>query len=374
MEIDISALSQSALQTNRRTFLTGIGAGLFLAAGPGFAQGGEAERILFASAGKRPDGSFVAVLFDENGRETFSVPLPDRGHDITLDRPRDRAVAFARRPGNFAVAFDSQGRREPDFFTAPEGRHFYGHGAFTKDGKLLYASENDYDGVKGVIGVYDATDRFKRIGELSSHGLGPHEILLMPDGRTLAVANGGIETHPDFGREKLNLATMAPSLAFIDLDTGNLLEKHALSPELHQLSIRHMDADANGRIFFGGQYEGNKADLPPLLGTGAQGEDVRLFDMPRELIGGFRNYIGSVRVSADNATFAATSPKGGCAIIFDAHSGNAIEVLNRRDACGLSSVGEGFYVASENGIGAFDPLTESLTSLDFLPDNHLRKI
>ncbi|MBW8635670.1 DUF1513 domain-containing protein [Hoeflea sp. WL0058] len=366
--------SQSARRANRRSFLTGIGAGLFLAVGPGFAQGGEAESIVFASAGKRPDGSFVAVLFDENGREIFSVPLPDRGHDITLDRPRGRAVAFARRPGNFAVAFDVQGRKEPDFFAAPEGRHFYGHGAFTSDGDLLYATENDYDGVKGVIGVYDATDRFRRIGELSSYGLGPHEILLMPDGRTLAVANGGIETHPDFGREKLNLATMAPSLAFIDLETGDLLEKHALSPELHQLSIRHMDADANGRIFFGGQYEGNKADLPPLLGTGALGENIRLFDMPTNLIGGFRNYIGSVRVSADDATFAATSPKGGCAVIFDARSGNALEVLNRRDACGLSSVGEGFYVASENGVGAFEPSTESRTSLDFLPDNHLRKI
>ncbi|MGT2465595.1 DUF1513 domain-containing protein [Mesorhizobium atlanticum] len=27
--------------------------------------------------------------------------------------------------------------------------------------------------------------------------MGPHELLLLGDGRTLAIANGGIETHPD---------------------------------------------------------------------------------------------------------------------------------------------------------------------------------
>ena len=47
---------------------------------------------------------------------------------------------------------------------------------------------------------------FARVGEFPTHGVGPHELLLLGDGRTLAVANGGIETHPDFGRAKLNIA------------------------------------------------------------------------------------------------------------------------------------------------------------------------
>ena len=38
----------------------------------------------------------------------------------------------------------------------------------------------------------------------------------MSDGRTIAVANGGIATHPDFDRVKLNLATMEPSLVRLD--------------------------------------------------------------------------------------------------------------------------------------------------------------
>lgn len=34
---------------------------------------------------------------------------------------------------------------------------------------------------------------------------------LMPDGRTLVVANGGIETRPDYPRAKRNVRTMAPT-------------------------------------------------------------------------------------------------------------------------------------------------------------------
>ena len=106
---------------------------------------------------------------------------------------------------------------------------------------LLYATENDFENAAGMIGVYDATDGFNRIGEFATHGMDPHEMLLLADGRTLAIANGGIETHPDFGRAKLNIATMKPSFVFVDRASGDLIEKHELAPELHQLSIRHMD-------------------------------------------------------------------------------------------------------------------------------------
>ena len=58
----------------------------------------------------------------------------------------------------------------------------------------------------------DATDDYRQVGELPAHGVGPHEVVLMPDGKTLAVANGGIRTHPDRDRVPLNLDSMQPSL------------------------------------------------------------------------------------------------------------------------------------------------------------------
>ena len=59
-----------------------------------------------------------------------------------------------------------------------------------------------------MIGVRDAQDGYRQIGELPSDGIGPHEATLMPDGKTLVVANGGIRTHP--GQRPRSSSTSTP--------------------------------------------------------------------------------------------------------------------------------------------------------------------
>ncbi len=76
-----------------------------------------------------------------------------------------------------------------------------------------------------MIGVRDATDGYKQIGEFPAHGLEPHDIALLADGRTMVIANGGIRTHPDRGDDELNLPEMQPSLVYVDIATGDLLEE-----------------------------------------------------------------------------------------------------------------------------------------------------
>src|SRR5690606_30895384 len=110
---------------------------------------------------------------------------------------------FARRPGTFALVIDVVHGRILYRIASAESRHFYGHGAFSSDGRLLYATENDFAGERGVIGIYDAADGYRRAGEIPSYGIGPHELRLLADGTTLAVANGGILTRPDLPRVKL---------------------------------------------------------------------------------------------------------------------------------------------------------------------------
>ena len=69
------------------------------------------------------------------------------------------------------------------------------HGVFSADGRLLYSTENDYDGARGMIGVRDVTGGYKQIGEFPAHGMEPHDIALLSDDRTIVIANGGIRTH-----------------------------------------------------------------------------------------------------------------------------------------------------------------------------------
>ena len=99
----------------------------------------------------------------------------------------------------------------PIWFATKSDRHFFGHGVFSADGRLLYSTENDYDGARGMIGVRDVTGGYKQIGEFPAHGMEPHDIALLSDGRTMVIANGGILTHPGSEGE-LNLSDMQSSL------------------------------------------------------------------------------------------------------------------------------------------------------------------
>lgn len=358
------------LKLDRREFLAGAGAA-FLAAlsSPGAAAFSDSD-TLFAAACRFAEGDYGAVLFSEQGAILRQVRLPGRGHDVVFDWAGQRAVAFARRPGNFALCFSVDDREAPTAFTAPAGRHFYGHGAFSRDGRLLYATENDFADARGVIGIYDATGGFARIGEFESHGIGPHELLIMPDGFTLAICNGGIETHPDYGRAKLNIDRMQPSLVFIDSRDGRLIESHQLPPDLHKLSIRHMQVRPDGCIFFGGQYEGPELDRPPLIGRAMRGERFELFDNGAEELRPFRNYIGSVAVSRDGGRFAVSSPRGNVIAVLDAATGRVLEQWPLRDGCGLAADGDGFMATSGEGkAGRLGDMTQE----NVLFDNHIAR-
>jgi hypothetical protein len=85
----------------------------------------------------------------------------------------------------------------------------------------------------------DTTDGYKQVGEFPAHGMEPHDIQLLSDGRTMVIANGGIRTSPDSEGE-VNLPDMQPSLVYVDIETGDLLEQQRLKPSLHQLSIHRL--------------------------------------------------------------------------------------------------------------------------------------
>jgi len=80
----------------------------------------------------------------------------------------------------------------------------------------------------------------------TSNGIGTHQIALMPDGKRIVAANGGILTHPSTPRKKLNLDTMKPSLTYIDCESGKHLESYF--PQHHQMSIRHIDVAADDTV------------------------------------------------------------------------------------------------------------------------------
>lgn len=334
---------------DRRTFIAGAGALLVSGLSARSAEALEGADALFGAACRTGDGSFACAVFTEDGRIVSTVQLPDRGHDVAFDPVARRAVAFGRRPRTFAVVFDPLSGAILRTLASLPGRHFFGHGFFSPGGRLLYATENDFDAARGLIGVYDVEADFRRIGEFDTHGMDTHEALLMPDGETIVVANGGIETHPDYGRQKLNLATMDPSLVFIDRRTGDLLEKHRLPSELHQLSIRHIAIDGRDRVWFGCQYEGPKAEAPQIAGFAERGHGLTLASLPERDLAQMANYVGSVAMNRERNWVALSSPVGDTLLVLDAGSGAIVSRRTLRDGCGLAPSRPGFIATSGTG-------------------------
>lgn len=339
------------------------------------------EDVLYLAARKNGE-RYEAALFDDKAKDRSVISLPGRGHSFAIDSKHRRAVAFGRQPGFFAVAMEFDSAGEPLVLKAEVGRHFYGHGVYAPDGRRLYATENDYEAGRGVIGVYDCRpgQGYGRIGEYSTGGVGPHEVVLLADGRTLCVANGGILTHPDYGKLQLNAAEMRPSLAYLDLATGDLLEQVFLDESLNRLSIRHLVVDEAGYVWFGCQYTGPAAHRPPLLGRHRRGMPAELLQADEGNLRAMKNYIGSLAYDPRGKVVSTTSPVGGVAVFWDAQSGQCLGRSAIFDGCGVAAApGGGFLISSGDGRLAriapkdnFKAVVQAERQLAW--DNHMRRV
>jgi hypothetical protein len=255
---------------------------------------------------------------------------------------------------------------------------------YSANGRLLYATENDTSSGQGVIGVYDATDDYRRTGEFPSFGIGPHDIALLGDGRTLVIANGGLMTLPDSGREALNPSTMRSTIDLIDREHGDLKATFELGRSFCDLSLRHLALTPRGEILFGGQYQSDADDLPLLAGMISVDGRIAMLPAPEEELAALQNYIGSVAVDCNGEILAATSPHGNRIAFWNVRSGAFIGSQRMGDVCGIAPAPEpeGFVASSGNEGCAVLNLqpADASRSIDSVPltplalqvwDNHL---
>lgn len=299
----------------------------------------------YLAAARGPDGRYALHGLSRAGEIRFSQDLPGRGHAAAAHPTRPEAVAFARRPGTFALVIDCATGAALAHLTPPKGRQFNGHGAFSADGRILHTSEVVAETSEGRIGLWDAARHYTRIGEWSSGGIGPHEMLRLPDG-AFAVANGGIRTDPQ-DRSKLNIAEMQPNLTYLSPE-GAILEQVRLHPDLHQNSIRHLALAPDGTLAFCMQWEGDPAEPVPLLGLHQRGGAVTLCHAPDHDAFAMKGYAGSVAFSGDGALVGITSPVGGAVMLFD-RAGGPVATHLRADICGLAPAGTGLLATDGQG-------------------------
>ena len=335
----------------RRGMLAGALAVAGVAA-PGAARamaGVESGRFL--SGADDREGNSWLVGFDDNGDGRavvrFRTPLPGRAHHPAPAPGGDFAFAPARRPGDWAAVVDLRDGRLVEMCPAAPGRHFYGHAVFSADGERLFTTENDYDQDRGMV-VVRSTRTLRPLGEFPSGGIGPHQLAWFDD-RRLAVANGGIRTHPSAPRKKLNLDTMRPNLVLLDAATGR--EEARAIPPHPQLSVRHLDV-ARGMVVAGMQYEGPITDdVPLLLAFDGASERLRPLEVPLDVQRKLRQYTASVCADPATGHVAVTCPRGNLVTFWSLDQKRFVASLRLRDTGGvaLDDATREFVVTSGGG-------------------------
>ncbi|PKI03078.1 DUF1513 domain-containing protein [Glaciecola sp. 33A] len=298
------------------------------------------------SAVKDNDGKFAVVAIDHAGKLINKIALPERGHDLlALPRKPGHAIVFSRRPDRFAIEVNFAEGKVVDSFTSQNDSHFYGHGVLSSDGNFLFTSENLYEAKQGVLVVRN-TDNYAVEARFNSHGIGPHQLKLMPDNKTLVIANGGILTHPDFPRLKLNLDSMQSNLAYINSQNGELL--NLVEPLNKHQSLRHLDVSLKGDVIVGAQYQGKNNQVQPLVFLHRQGNQMLTeFEATQEQWRDMQQYTASILVAGKQAY--VTCPRGDNLYFMDIEAHKILNSQKISDCAGIAKSSLGITVS--NGFG-----------------------
>lgn len=320
---------------NRRQCLQLLAGTLLL---PGLARGDNRDtRPLLASAARSPSGQYHLYLLNQHGDVLLNHPLPARAHHTEVHPQRSWLACIARRPGTFVDVIDYREKRLITRITADTGRHFFGHGIFSEDGRYLICTENNLADGQGRVVFRDVDQDFRISADFPSHGIGPHELRQQPGSNTLVIANGGIRTHPDQGRKKLNLDTMTPSLVRLDMTNGALQEQQFMPAALHQLSIRHIDTNRAGETAIALQYQGPAENNPPLVAVHRPFQPLQLLSAPAPVDVAMKRYCGSVRFDSSGRYAAVSAPRGDLITFWDLHTDRFHSSLRSRDGCGIAA-------------------------------------
>ncbi|TLX53239.1 DUF1513 domain-containing protein [Stutzerimonas nosocomialis] len=362
----------------RRAFL-GFGSALIAASAlGGWTLAHHGEQKILLSARDDGQGRHYAVGFRLDGTQVFATPVAERCHDIYAHPHLPLAVFVGRRPSRESYLIDSRDGRLLQVLASPADRHFYGHGVFHKDGGWFYTTENDTsEPGRGVLGVYRVEgERLVRSGELSTHGVGPHQLLWMPDGETLVIANGGIRTEAD-SRAMMNLDAMEASLVLLRRD-GALVSKEQLPEQMN--SVRHLAVARDGTVVSGQQYEGDPMDSAPLLAIKRPGQPFQPFPLGEAQRLVMNQYTASLAIHDERRLLAVTAPRGNRVFFWNLDTAELLEEATLADCAGVGAVEQGFVVTSGQGrCRLYDCRGERIVArpLDLpsgLWDNHLRLV
>ena len=302
-----------------------------------------------------------------------SIDVPTRAHGL-LGMADDSVLAVSRRPGDWLLRWSPGSNKPVQWQWIESSRAFSGHVIASPDGKRLFTTETNLETGAGLVGVRDARS-LQKLDEWPTFGIDTHELLWdtsEPDRATLMVANGGVPTQPETGREKLDLDQMDSSLVRLDAASGALLGQWRLADK--RLSLRHL------------AWQSAPAGKNPLLGIALQAEHddtaqknrapvLALFDgsvlKPVQAATSLAGYGGAICAMRDG--WAVGCPRANGVALFGT-DGSWRELIALPHACAVATVEDGCWAGGQDEallwtIGETSA-THRLSTGTFRLDNH----
>jgi len=293
------------------------------------------------------------IDLDDKERSCTFIPMSFFGHGFTPDPVNpERACVFEKR-GKGACEIDLKTGSVTREITGHEDREFYGHGAYSPDGKLLYSTETIVSGhYEGVIAIRDAKTH-AYLGDFPSFGASPHDCRLIDDGKTMVVTNGGGP-----------LDGIAPNVSYIDVETEQLIEK--LEFDNAQVNAGHLDISSTGKLaVVSAQREGLPIKSPGGISLRLHANSLNTLSNPAKLTERLYDESLSVCIHEKNNIVGATTPTGNLVTFWNIDNGELLHYIVVPNPRGIELTQDKKYFVVSYGQGNPDEAI-SLFSADTL--------
>ncbi|MBZ0136002.1 MAG: DUF1513 domain-containing protein [Planctomycetes bacterium] len=171
------------------------------------AETGE-ERFIFTQL------NIDRTIQDRNPHQKEIMDIGFLAHGVIKNPFAEERVLVFEKKGPGAAEIDLKANAIATRIEPAKGCEFYGHGAYSADGRLIYATEYEKSSYEGKMTIRDARN-FSVIDEFPTYGEWPHDCQFIENGKVVAITNGG--GNIDGGAQ--------PCVTFVDVEKGELIEK-----------------------------------------------------------------------------------------------------------------------------------------------------
>jgi len=243
----------------------------------------------------------LLAMFDPSRGQARYIELGFLPHGLIFD-PLNTSRGFLFEKIGLGACEIDLGTGEIVRSIAPlDGYQFYGHGAFSADGKHFYATETRLSDQAGALVIRDSQTALI-VGEFPTYGENPHECQMIDQGRTLVVTNGGGQV----GSEQ------NANVAYIDVESRKLQRR--LMVPVQEWNAGHLapfnDSSAGGIVVVSAPRRGLPEES--LGGISVLGGDglLRPVRGPEDVLRRLQGEALSVCIHRESGTFGVTHPLG----------------------------------------------------------------